>query len=90
MSGWRQFPTGYTLCDGTMTASSKHHGLTHMYCICRSGSVSSCSTLPPLIQRWPRMSMPLLFKEQVSCVLEPTSWTEVLMVPAEAKGERVS
>lgn len=55
-----------------------------MYCIFMSGSVSSCSTLPSLIQRWPTMSTRLLlFKAQLRYVLEPTSKTEVTMLPAE-------
>lgn len=84
-------PWPLTLHSKAMWSPSTRTAWTHMYCIFMSVSVSSCSTLPFLIQRWPTMStILLLFKAQVRYVLEPSLWTEVTMVPAEKPQEQVS
>lgn len=46
--------------------SPERSSVSTMNCICRLGSLSSCSTLPPLIPWWLKMSLLLLFKEQAS------------------------
>lgn len=81
-------PSRHRLCSSQ--GPGTREAWTHMYCIFRSGSVSSCSTLPSLIQRWPTTSTLLLFKTQVRYVLESASWTEVMMVPAERPQNKVS